>query len=123
MDDKMLLRDPKLFPSDQVLKGALGAALYSIMESFIETITGEEDSAVEWRYYNDGKSWLGKVVYRKKTVLWLSVIAALDISGTIKENFCKARPVGRLIPMIIDVNDKEQLNDVLTIVRFKKKLK
>ena len=141
MDDKMLLRDPKLFPSDQVLKGALGAALYSIMESFIETITGEEDLAVEWRYYNDGKSWLGKVVYRKKTVLWLSVwegffktgfyftekhledIAALDISGTIKENFCKARPVGRLIPMIIDVNDKEQLNDVLTIVRFKKNLK
>lgn len=96
---------------------------------------------IEWRYYNDGKAWLCKVTYKKKTVLWLSAwegffrtafyftekhlegIAALDISETIKEDFCKAKPIGRLIPMIIDVNDKKQLNDLLTIVRFKKNLK
>lgn len=140
MEGKMLLRDPEQFPSNKVLKKVLGATVYSVMELFMETIT-EEDLTVEWRYYNDGKSWLGKVIYRKKTVLWLSVwegffktsfyftekhledIAALNISEKIKEDFCKAKPVGRLIPMIIDVNDKEQLEDLLTIVRFKKKLK
>ncbi|PKP08994.1 MAG: hypothetical protein CVU09_13085 [Bacteroidetes bacterium HGW-Bacteroidetes-4] len=28
---------------------------------------------VQWRYYNDGKAWLCKVSYKKKTVFWLSV--------------------------------------------------
>lgn len=37
----------------------------------------------------------------------LEGIAALDISETIKEEFSKVKPVGRLIPMIIDVNDKK----------------
>jgi len=78
---------------------------------------------------------------KKKTVFWLSVwegffkagffftekhldgIAALDISQTIKEEFAKAKPIGKLIPMIFDVNNKEQLNDLLTVIRFKKSLK
>jgi len=41
----------------------------------------------------------------------------------IKEGFCKAKPVGKLIPMVIDINKDEQLDDLLTIVRFKKSLK
>lgn len=141
MENKMLLRDPGIFPSNDVLKDALGATAYNALETGIETITGEENLTIEWRYYNDGKAWLCKVTYKKKTVLWLSAwegffrtafyftekqlegIAALDISETIKEDFCKAKPIGRLIPMIIDVNDKKQLNDLLTIVRFKKNLK
>ena len=28
---------------------------------------------MEWRYYNDGKAWLCKVVNKKKTVFWLSI--------------------------------------------------
>ena len=140
MDAQMLLRDPEIFPSDQVLKNALGDTVYSVLESFLGTITSE-GLTIEWRFYNDGKAWLGKVAHRKKTILWLSVwegffkvssyftekhleaIAALDISETIKDEFAKAKPVGRLIPMIIDVNNKEQLQDLLTVVRFKRSLK
>lgn len=137
----MLLRDSNIFPSDDVLKEVLGE-VYDVLASFIETISGKEYGLVlEWRYYNDGKAWLGKVQHKQKTVLWLSVwegcfktsfyftekhltgIAALDISETIKEEFYKASPVGRLIPMILDINDRAQLDDLLRIVRFKKSLK
>lgn len=142
MEAQMLLRDPETFPSDKVLKDALGDSIYSVLESFLGTITGEEYGlTVEWRFYNDGKAWLGKVAYKKRTILWLSVwkgffkvgfyftekhleaIAALDISETIKKGFALAKPVGKLIPMIMDVIDKEQLKDLLTVVRFKKSLK
>lgn len=138
----MLLKDPELFPSDKVLKDALGDNVYSVLESFLTVITDTEYVlTVEWRFYNDGKAWLSKVVYKKKTVFWLSAwegffkasffftekhreaIAALDISGTVKDKFAKAKPHGRLIPMIFDINNEEQLCDVLTIVRFKKSLK
>jgi len=58
-----LLKDPEIFPSDEVLKNALGDSVYSILDSFVKTITNEEYGlSVEWRFYNDGKAWLGKVV-------------------------------------------------------------
>lgn len=142
METHMLLRDPELFPSDMILKDALGNPVYSVLESFIETITGiEYGLTIEWRFYNDGKAWLGKVVHKKKTILWLSVwegffkagfyftekhlesVAALGISETLKDEFAKAKHIGRLIPMTFEVNEKEQLKDLLTVVRFKKSLK
>lgn len=142
MEPQMLLKDPGVFPSNEVLKETLGDSIYKVLESFIETITSEEYGLVpEWRFYNDGKAWLCKAVYKKKTVLWLSVwegffkvssfftekhlegIAALDISETIKEEFAKAKPTGRLIPMLFDIRGKEQLEDLLKVVRHKKSLK
>lgn len=142
MEEKMLLKDQNIFPSKEVLKNALGDDVYSILDSFVEVITNDEYGlTIEWRYYNDGKAWLGKIQNKKKTVLWLSIwegffktsfyftekhleaIAALDIAETIKNDFTLAKPSARLIPMIIDVNGKEQLTDLLTVVRFKKSLK
>lgn len=141
MDVQLLLRDPEQFPSDKVLKDALGDRVYGVLEAFLAVITNEEYGlTVEWRFYNDGKAWLGKVVH-KKTVFWLSVwegffktsfyftekhfesIAALDILETIKEEFRRAKPSGKLFPMIFDVKTGDQLQDLLTVVRFKKSLK
>ena len=141
MEAEMLLRDPDIFPSEKVLQNALGESVHNVLASFLETITNEEYAlSIEWRYYNDGKAWLGKVLYKKKSVLWLSVwdglfktsffftekhlekIAALDIAKTIKDEFAGAEPVGRLLPMIFDVSNQEQVKDLLTVVRFKKSL-
>jgi len=142
MEAQMLLRDSSIYPSGEVLKETLGDTIYNILEPFMETVTNDEYGlTAEWRFYNDGKAWLCKVVHKKKTILWLSIwkgffktsffftekhleaIAALDISETIKENFTKAKPCGRLIPMIFDIRDKSQVDDLLTVVRFKKSLK
>ncbi|MFV0311827.1 MAG: DUF3788 family protein [Dysgonomonas sp.] len=141
MEAEMLLRDPDIFPSEEVLKNALGENVYNVLASFLETTTNEEYAlAIEWRFYNDGKAWLGKALYKKKTVLWLSVwerffktsfyftdkhlerIAALDIADTIKDEFAGTKPVGRLLPMIFNVSSQEQVKDLLTVVRFKKSL-
>ncbi|MDR0431424.1 MAG: DUF3788 domain-containing protein [Tannerellaceae bacterium] len=138
----MLLRTPDIYPSNEVLKATLGETIYPVLESFLTTITNEEYALTpEWRFYNDGKAWLCKVVYKKKTILWLSVwegffktsfyftekhlegIAALDIFESIKADFAQAKPSGRLIPMIIDVKGESQLTDLLTIIRHKKSLK
>jgi len=141
MEAKMLLRDAGIYPSNEVLEDILGE-FYSVFVCFLETITGDGyDLVIEWRYYNDGKAWLGKAQHKKKTVFWLSVwdgffktsfyftekhleaIATLDISESIKEDFYKTRSVGRLIPLILEINHAEQLSDLLTVVRFKKSLK
>lgn len=141
MGAQILLRDADIFPSDKILEDALGEG-FNVLVSFLETITNNEYAlTLEWRYYNDGKAWLGKAVYKKKTIFWLSVwegffktsffftekhleaIAKLDISETIKDEFAKAKTIGKLIPMILDVNKENQLGDLLTVVWFKKSLK
>ncbi|MCC8187287.1 MAG: DUF3788 domain-containing protein [Bacteroides sp.] len=142
MEAKMLLKDPDVFPSDKVLNSVLGDNLYSVLGSFLETITSEAYGlSIEWRFYNDGKTWLGKVTHKKKTIFWLSVwegffkvsfyftekhregIAALDIPEAIRQEFALAKPTGKLIPLIIDVYNRNQLQDIQTIVRLKKSLK
>lgn len=95
----------------------------------------------EWNYYRDGKAWLCKMMFKKKNMGWLhvydgffrvsfffmerhlSAIADLNISDYIKEDFYEMKPVGKLLPMSIVVGDKEKLEDVLTVLRFKRSLK
>ena len=67
------LTDPAVSPSRKVLEHALGKA-YSAYEDLMNTITGNNFELTPlWHYYNDGKAWLCKVQYKKKTVFWLSV--------------------------------------------------
>ena len=140
--ETQLLKDPDVIPSEEVLKNVLGSNVHAVYESYIRSITSNGYGLTyEWKYYNDGKSWLCKISHKKKTVHWLSTgegcfkitfyftekhlegIAALDISEKIKEDFCNTKPVGRLLPMLFAISQKEQLDDLLKVVAFKKSLK
>ena len=47
-----------------------GNAFSSTPFAKVKTITNNEYAlTLEWRYYNDGKAWLGKVVHKKKIIL------------------------------------------------------
>ena len=87
MESQMQLSDPEIFPSEMVLKRALGDPSYTLLAFFFETI------------------------------------AALDISEEKKDEFAAMKPVGKLIPMTFNVSEQEQLDELLTVVRFKKSLK
>lgn len=139
--DKPLLNDKNIPVTDEVLKEALGDS-YRAYSRMLELITGEEYGLMpEWRYYNDGKAWLCKMVFKKKTVFWLSVwdghfkaafyfverhlpgIYDLDIDGSIKEELKDAKSFGTLYPVIMIIRKPEQITDLLTIIRYKKGLK
>lgn len=137
--ETQMLRDPEIFPSETVLKEALGETVFTVLSILLTTITSDEYRLTyEWRYYKDGKAWLCKVVYNKNTIFWLSIwenifkvsfyftekhlkiIETLDIEESILNTFITTKPIGRLIPMTFNVSKQEQLKDLLTIVRFKK---
>ncbi len=71
--DRPCLNDPNEFPDDAVLSRQLGPAKKA-WDAFI-TMLGNDfpQSSGEWRYYNDGKSWLFKVTQKKKTICWVAV--------------------------------------------------
>ena len=139
--EKQLLREQEVFPSKEVLKEALGN-VYDVLDALESRLTQKEFAlTLDWHYYNDGKSWLCKVCHKKKTVFWLSVweghfkttffflerhlesIAALDIAEQIKEDFCRMKAVGKLLPMVLSIDDFGQIEDLLKIVTFKKSAK
>jgi len=139
--ETMLLREASISPSEKVLESALGKS-YSIYEELMETITNKNYELIpQWNYYNDGKAWLCKVQFKKKTIFWLSVwdkyfkmafyfteknckgINELNIESNIKKDFARYKPVGRLLPLVMIVNRKEQLKDALQIIEYKKKIK
>ncbi len=133
--EAMVLKDKNVFPTEEVLEKVLEKS-YPAFEELGNALAGL-GLKLEWNYYNDGKSWLCKMLLKKKNLGWLSVwngffkttfyftekhlegIAGLDIAEQIKENFCRAKPIGKLIPMVIDIRHKEQLKDVLTIIQYK----
>jgi hypothetical protein len=136
-----LLKEKEVFPSREVLQDVLDK-VYDVWAELETTVTqGEFALTLDWNYYRDGKSWFCKVCHKKKTVFWLSVwegffktafyftekhmqgIADLDISERIKEDFCRMKPIGKLLPMVISIDKQEQLVDLLKIVKFKKNAK
>lgn len=139
--ETQLLREQGVLPEKEVLESALTGS-YPVFEELMDIITGTEYGLVpEWNYYKDGKAWLCKVCYKKKTVFWLSVwdgyfktgfyftekngmgITGLDIEESLKEGFSRSKPIGKLIPLTVNVNKKEQIKNILGIIEYKKSLK
>jgi len=139
--ETQLLRDQNIYPEQKVLEAVLKDS-YPAFEELMETITGNNYGLIpQWNFYKDGNAWLCKVVYKKKTVFWLSAwdgyfktgfyfteknckgIAALNIEKSIKEDFFNSKPIGKLLPLGMSVSRKEQIKDLLEVVAYKKILK
>lgn len=135
------LRDKNVVPSKEGLQQVLGDS-FSVFNEMMQIITNPEYGLTpQWNYYNDGKAWLCKVCYKKKTIFWLSVwdkffkaaiyfseekgrgIADLNIDKNIKSDFKQSKPSGKLFPLIINMSRREQITDLLKIIEYKKSLK
>ncbi|MDC0325722.1 DUF3788 domain-containing protein [bacterium] len=132
-----LLNDPEVYPSDEVLKSVLGRS-HVTYKIYLDTILEKPFSLVpEWKYYKDGHAWLCKISRKKKTVHWLSIwpaffkvgyyftkkggdgILQLNIDESIKKAFSSNKPIGKLMPIAIDVRYKKQLSDCYKMVVYK----
>ena len=72
--DTPILSDKSQFPTEKVIFSHIGKSK-TLWDSLFRYLAEEHpDFTQEWRYYNDGKSWLMKVQHKKKTVFWLSII-------------------------------------------------
>ena len=150
MNKQQLLRDPDIEPTGEVIAEALGSA----SAAYIKFIKGMKsyDIEVDWRYYNDGKAWLGKGLYtligarggqKEVTAFWLSIwdsffkvtiyipekarldALTLPIADDIKNVIADAKQIGKLkiIPVQFDLFSGALFDDVYTLINFRKMLK
>jgi hypothetical protein len=138
MENK-ILTDPMAKPESDVLENALGKN-YSRYKEFVGKINSR-NLIVEWNYYNDEKSWLGKILNKKKNLCWLSVwdigfkltfyfmektlkgIHELEIDDKIKNMTVNIKPIGKLFPIIILIESKKIMNDGIKLLDYKMQLK
>jgi hypothetical protein len=137
---KPLLTDETVYPDEHVLEEALGD-VYPVFQDLMTAIQSEEYGLVPaWKYYRDGKAWLCKASHKKKTVFWLSVydkafktsfyftaktgdgIAALDIDEKTKIAFQTTPILGKLKPLVLEIDRRSKLKDALRLIEYKKNL-
>lgn len=139
--DRSPLNDEKQYPDDEVLARHLGKAKPAWDAFRTHVAAGFGESALEWRYYNDGKAWLCKLVHKKKTVCWVSVwdkffktafyftaksdqdIDGLPIPVELKEQYRARATIGKLKPLVVEVRTKKALEPVSVLVKYKSGLK
>jgi len=135
MKPEKLLKDASISVNDDLLKMSLKDS-YNVYLTLLKECSAL-DVNVEWHYYNDVKSWLGKAVHKKKTVFWLSIwdgffkismyfnertrvgIDSLDIDPVIKERYTCEPTKEKFIPMIFDNDCDEQIVDLVELIKYK----
>jgi len=150
LKEQQLLRDPVIEPTEEVIAECLGKA----NDAYFKFVRGLEpyDTEVEWRYYNDGKAWLGKGLYKwttsrgtekEMTAFWLSVwdgffrvsifipekaridALTLPLKSVTKKMIEAAKQMGKLkfFPLVFDIRSDKEFDDVYRLIEFKKAIK
>jgi hypothetical protein len=135
--EPMVLNDRNQFPTDEVIASHLGRrlALWNALFAFVHA--EHPDFVAEWRYYNDGKSWLLKVSRKKHTVFWLTVISGTfkitayftdkstdairksPLSAELKEQYLAGKAFGKLRALTVTFRKKGDVEDAKALVALK----
>lgn len=133
------LKDKEQFPTPEVLSTILKGSFPAYEQ--LEKELADAGTGIEWKYYNDGKAWMGKLMAKKKNLGWLHVysgfftvtcfcmekhletIAASALPQQIKDQVLGEAFDSKLKPMRIAVRAVEQIADVYKLLDFKKRLK
>lgn len=136
--ESRVLSDRDVFPTAEVIFSHLGRrrAIWEALFAFIHA--EHPDFVAEWRYYNDGKSWLLNVSRKKKTVFWLSLVGktfritgyftdkardavrASALPDELKEQFLGQSPIGKLRAITITFRTKRDVEAAKVLVALKK---
>jgi len=139
--DKIILSDKDQFPNEEIIFSHIGKTRV-FWEALFNYIHIDYPGFVEeWRYYNDGKSWLMKVTYKSKTVFWLTILKGLfkitfyfgdkaeplivqsTISDELKNQFIDGKRYGKIRALTLTMNNKKNIEFAKEIISIKLKIK
>lgn len=139
--EKPCLNDKNEYPNDEVLGRYLGK-VKDTWDSFISFINESYPSfSGQWRYYNDGKSWLYKLTKKKKTICWISVyhnafkttfyfpdkaedlITASKLKKEYIDQFVNGKKYGKIRGITAEIKKSTDLITTKKLIEFKEQLK
>ncbi|MBN1894858.1 DUF3788 family protein [bacterium] len=139
--EQPVLGDKNTFPADKVVFSHIGKSKPLWISVFDSLHAHHPDILTEWRYYNDGKSWLLKATRKKKTIFWLSVIpgsfrmtfylndsaqeAVMNsaLSDELKEQFRSGKKYGKIRGLTVLFRNKKDVEYAGILIRIKLSVK
>ena len=150
INKEQLLRNPNMQPIDDVIAKALGESNDAYIK-FINEIASY-DIHLDWRYYNDGKAWLAKGLFKwtgvrggqkETTVFWLSIwdgffkvtiyvpekaradVLSLQLNNEVKLMIEATQQMGKLkyFPIVFDLCSDEMFEAVFLLADYRKSIK
>ena len=147
---EQMLRNPDIAPSSDVIAKALGEANNAYIK-FINEIASH-DIQIDWRYYNDGKAWLAKGLFKwrgvrggqnETTIFRLSIwdgffkvtiyipekaraeVLSLPLDSEVKLRISDSQQMGKLkyFPIVFDLCSDEIFEAVFLLADFRKSIK
>jgi hypothetical protein len=139
--ENLLLTDKQIYPTDELIFSIIGDKKIFWQTIMNHMSNNYRESLGQWNFYNDGKRWLFKMVYKKKTIFWAGIIIDTfritfylgnkaeaiiensDLPQGIKEEFKTAKKYGSIRPVTFIVNDLTAVDNVLKMISIKSKIK
>ena len=143
MDEKeiFVLPDRNVTPDEGLVFKLIGEKKKQWTEIMNYLGDNYKGSSGEWRYYNDGKQWLFKMQFRKKTLFWIAlpegtfritfyfgnkaepVILSSDLPEAVKENFITAKRYGTIRAITFRIEEVSDMRLIFMLIDLKTKLK
>ncbi len=136
-----ILGNKDQFPTEKIIFSHIGKNKTHWQSLFEYIHTNHPDISEEWRYYNDGKSWLMKVTRKSKTIFWLTVIKKTfritfyftdkveeainksPISDELKKQFKEGKHYGKIRGLTITFKNKKDIDYVKALIEIKLSIK
>lgn len=139
--ENRVLSDKQIIPNDDYIFSIIGEKriLWQTIMNYLSE--NYKDISGSWNYYNDGKQWLFKLIQKKKTIFWASIlkdtfrvtfyfgdkaetlIDASDLLQTIKDDFKNGKRYGKIRAVTLKMSDLSDVESVKTLVVIKMKIK
>jgi len=138
---ELALTDKNIHPTEEVIFSHIKKSKTNWNAVFKHIHKEHPELNEEWRYYNDGKSWLLKVTLKTKTIFWLVVVAnafkisfyfsekavqsfsKLSLSKTLDKKIKESKKVGKSTALTFLMNDKQNIELVKEAIGLKLKTK
>ena len=141
MKNELCLNNKDEYPTDEILTLHLNDAK-AAWDAFMDILEKDfPEISYEWRYYNDGKSWLCKVTRKKKTVCWVGVydkhfkttfyftdkatdlIMSSKLSKKYKDRFITGKYYGKIKGIPVEVKKPSDLENTKILIEIKGQIK
>jgi hypothetical protein len=141
MMENLVLTDKNQFPTDDIIFSNIGPAKSYWIKLFKTIHKNYPDFIEQWKYYNAAKSWLLKIMKKKKTIMWISVfkdyftavfyfgekaeqkIMKAGLSDKLKYKFINGKKFGKIKGIILKPGSDDDITDVIDLIDLILKIK
>jgi ABC-type uncharacterized transport system YnjBCD substrate-binding protein len=139
--EKPILSDPAIIPDDELMKSLLGDKMQWWHHIMNHTMQNYPSVTPIWKYYNDGKQWLFRLLKKKDTIFWTTLyedtfrvtfyfpdrveplIEASTLPEKMKEDFFNGHRYGKIRGITVKVESQQDIEKVLELVAIKFQIK